>query len=169
MTKDLAAIEERYCFYRLAQLDFGQARAALRLARENRGTGMDSFLIRDAIVSYARPFNKCRGKLNTYHLGSKDVPAVHAALHKTLLSLRNQAFAHTDLKLYKPTLIRWSRGEKLLSPVLGFEVVSGRSLASEIPSIAALFEAASSRVQDLLRDIESSSLFKRSHVIGQDP
>jgi len=99
-------LEEEYVFHRLADADFAQALASIRLIN----TATPHFrccLIRDSTTAYCRPFKNCRGRFGIYKLNEKLVPKSARGLHKRLIDLRDEVFAHTDLNARSPVLACW--------------------------------------------------------------
>jgi len=52
-----------------------------------------------AIIEYAKPYLKARGKLRDYKLDDSCVPSEHKNLHQKLLKMRNTIIAHSDLTI----------------------------------------------------------------------
>ena len=104
----LEQAEERYVFLRLCEKDLLGAVSVLRMIRRYKRADVKQALLRDGIVSYARPFSKNRGLLlGDLRLGVPMVPENSRPLHKELMDYRNQVFAHTDIEAFKPRLHRW--------------------------------------------------------------
>lgn len=77
--------------------------ASLLYARNEPLSGPRSVLMRDMIVSYARPFSGNRaGHLRKHKLQAERVPDEYKWLHEDLLQLRNELIAHTDLLRRNP-------------------------------------------------------------------
>jgi len=113
------AFDEKYVFYRLVSADLDEAYRSLQeIQRYKRGPVIMA-LIKNAIVSYARPFMQCKGKyMNDYRLREKDVvPTKYRKLHKKILDYRKQVVAHTDVGVREPGLGKLNLGNRILRPI----------------------------------------------------
>jgi len=105
----LDKIEERYTFYRLSDIDFDTASHTLRLLKRYRKLQIRFVIIRDAIISYARPFSGSRGRSGSFYKFPLELlPERHVALHEELMTFRNKAIAHSDIDFVNPTVANWS-------------------------------------------------------------
>ena len=103
-TRDL----EQYEFHRLYSIDLHEAYLTLSLLSRYRRADIRYVIIRDAVISYTRPFSGNRGNAFPSHVLSTSV--VHRAmrpLHKELMHLRNRSFAHSDREIRNPKVARW--------------------------------------------------------------
>ena len=109
---------ELYKLYRLYSMDFDMAIRTLAVLKRypkssNRYRLLQEIrysLLRDAVVSYARPFSGNRGVLFKSHsLPLKLVPREFRQLHSQLMTLRSQLFAHTDLSYRNPKVMQLGR------------------------------------------------------------
>jgi len=99
---------ENYRFLRLYSIDLDTARQACDLLEGPYGAGVKYCVLRDVIVTYARPFSVNRGRVFRRHCLEVDVvPKQFLTLHDELVELRNRAFAHTDHDFRNPKLSRW--------------------------------------------------------------
>ena len=106
-------VVERYKFYRLCDIDFDTASHALRLLARYKRLNIRFLIIRDAIISYARPFSGNKGLSgSSMILPVKFVPKHFNDLHVELMNLRNRAIAHTDLDFIDPKVVNWSTAKK---------------------------------------------------------
>src|SRR5690348_6747188 len=103
-------IEEKYTFYRLCHIDFTEAINSLKMLSKYEHPYIKFVLLRDIIISYARPYSKTKGVFTPEHrLKAKGlVPRQLKSLHQTLLGLRNKIIAHTDLIARNPQVVNWS-------------------------------------------------------------
>lgn len=97
--------EENYVFLQLCDSDLESAFRSHSLASQTElGYELLVFL-RDAVVSYGRPFSRNRSiHRKNRTLGLEYVPIEYLDLHNHILSLRNTLFAHSDLTAKEPTL-----------------------------------------------------------------
>lgn len=97
---------EKYVFYRYAHSDIELALKSLSLVCGCVNNYIIAALIRDAIISYSRPFINNKGiyRPQGLNLPLSFVPTTKKALHQKILNLRNSIFAHTDLKPKNPKL-----------------------------------------------------------------
>ncbi len=98
--------EERYIFYRLADQDWEHADFALDHVDQNTDEFVRHSLVMDAVVSYIRPFCKCKGVFQSYFRNKNFVPKEHKDLHERMLFFRHQVFAHTDITARQPQVGR---------------------------------------------------------------
>ncbi len=76
-------------------MDLNDARVTLELIQRVSDDSIRIPILRDAIVTYARPFSKNFGRLHPKHrLREEFVQAEQLALHRELLEFRDSAFAH---------------------------------------------------------------------------
>lgn len=101
-------LEEKYAFYSFAKDDLKDAYRSLEaMKRYKRGIAI-SALVKSAIISYSRPFKKCRARDNQYYKLQNDViPGQYKTLHQKIITYRDQIFAHTDIDLRKPAVTKW--------------------------------------------------------------
>lgn len=109
---------ELYKLYRLYIMDFDMALHTLDVLRKcAKGTSRYRLLqkvryclLRDAVVSYARPFSGNRGILYPAHsLKECFIPKKFLGLHRKLFQLRLQLFAHTDLAFKDPKVAQFGK------------------------------------------------------------
>ena len=76
-------------------------------------------LVRDAVICYARPFNKCKGEKNTYELKVRWIPSEWRDLHREFMGVRKGFIAHTDLTVIEPRAARWHVADReALTPLV---------------------------------------------------
>jgi hypothetical protein len=96
-------ILEKYHFFRLYSIDLGSALHSLHVLKRYRREDVRYCLLRDIVVSYARPFSVNKGeKLPKHSLTKKVVPKHLHPLHEELIDARNRLFAHTDFTYRRP-------------------------------------------------------------------
>lgn len=101
---------EDYRFLRLYSIDLEMAKQASDLLAKQDALDVRYSILRDLVVTYARPFSVNRGRLFKKHkLDDKVVPVTGKDLHLELLALRDQVFAHTDHDARDPQIARWPR------------------------------------------------------------
>jgi hypothetical protein len=102
-------IIEKYHSYRLYSIDLDTALHSIRVLKRYRREDVRYCLLRDIVVSYARPFSGNKGETIPKHtLSKKEVPKHLRPLHGELIDLRNQLFAHTDFTYRRPKAVNWS-------------------------------------------------------------
>ena len=97
-----AAQFEKYCFLRLYSIDLDTALHTIKVLRRYKRPDVRYPLLRDIAVTYAHPFSGNEGDhIHNDRLSSrKHVPKHLRKLHDELIRLRQEQFAHTDLKFY---------------------------------------------------------------------
>lgn len=109
---------EKYQFLRLYSIDLDTALHTFRILKRYKREDIRRVLLRDVAVAYARPFSGNKGQLIPKHqLQEKHVPVGGRGLHEELIRLRNEQFAHTDLKFYRPKVARFGSGAQKWFPM----------------------------------------------------
>lgn len=150
--------EERYVFLRLCEKDFLVATSVLRMIRRYTRPDARLALLRDGIVSYARPFSDNRGHLfPILRLGASVVPKSNRPLHKELMEYRNQVFAHTDVEAYNPRLHRWPAKTGYWYP-MAFRSLGAERFMDRVAAIISLVQDVHEAVHREEREIETDWL-----------
>jgi len=132
---------EKYQFLRLYSIDLDTALFTIRILKRYRRDDVRFILLRDLAVAYARPFSGNEGRLISKHkLQAKHVPSASKELHKELLRLRNEQFAHTDLKFYNPKVARFGSATKPWYP-MSFKGYDYGTLLRQLDAIENLIRA----------------------------
>lgn len=145
---------EQYKFYRLCDHDFDAAIYTLKILRRYKRPNIRNALLRDIIVAYARPFSTSKGKLSKHNLPTKIVPLPMRSLHKELIDLRNQLFAHTDLIFKNPEVANWSSGQRKWFP-MSYRGFDYSSLNKQINEMSNLITAVKNELLKKIREIEN--------------
>jgi hypothetical protein len=141
------AEEEFYVFLRMSEAELSQAIEALGLITKFKNEFVRLCLLKQASIDYCKPFTNSHGFFSRHRLPDKVVPSKMRGLHKKLWDLRNQVFAHTDIKARNPRLHAWTKGHpKLIFPIV-FKTHDYPTLLGRIEEIRSLFRA----VQDSIR------------------
>jgi hypothetical protein len=105
--EELPRPDLEYRRLRLFSIDMDGVRHGLRLLRRYRRDDIRFVLIRDVVITYARPFVGSKSPNGgKYFLATRFVPPAYQRLHDKLLDVRNTLFAHTDLTTHRPQLLR---------------------------------------------------------------
>ena len=114
-----AKIKEYYAFMRLADSDFDSARRSIKSLSRVRHPDTVSAIIRDSLISYARPFTGNRGiiKKKNLRLLESLVPEKMLEAHKKIMDVRNQIVAHTDVSYRKPMVGKIKGKSSKLYPI----------------------------------------------------
>jgi hypothetical protein len=109
---------EEYCFLRLYSIDLDTALNALRVTKRYKKLAVKCALLRDVTVTYGRPFSTNRGiEITKHQLSISHVPKNLRALHEELMQLRNNQFAHTDLKFHNPKVAKFGTRNRPVFPM----------------------------------------------------
>ncbi|TXI76593.1 MAG: hypothetical protein E6Q43_02065 [Dokdonella sp.] len=128
-------------------MDFDEVADTLAVLEKVEQKDIRYRLLRDIAVSYARPFSKNRGnQLHTHTCPQSFVPKQLRDLHKELITLRDERFAHSDLKRIKPKLGRWKTKSGFVYP-MSFRGLNYGSLESRIGDIKKLVRNIRDRLQ----------------------
>jgi hypothetical protein len=96
-------LTEECAFYSFAKDDLKEAYRSIEAVNRYKRDVVISALIKIAIISYSRPFKKCRGEYNKhYKLEADIIPNQYKELHQKIITYRDQIFAHSDIDLKKP-------------------------------------------------------------------
>lgn len=145
---------EEYACWRLYLVDFDTTLHTLRTLKQYRRLDVRIPLVRDATVSYARPFSKNFVREKVRHvLSSEHVPAWGSKLHAELLNLRFRQFAHTDALFYEPTFARFTLSPGTIFP-MSFRGYDYADLLTRTPEIEQLVEAVSASVRQAASSFE---------------
>jgi len=147
---------ERCAFYKLCDGDFITAQNSIDLLKDLKELKARHVFLRDIAVSYARPFAGSKGiEVTEHRLQLKFVPRKYLALHKELVNLRNQIFAHTDLTYRKPKVADFSSGEIKWFP-MAFKGYDYNSLFIKIDDISDLIKGVQDNLRKEIFQIEKS-------------
>jgi hypothetical protein len=104
------ASEEWFVFLNFAKENIGLASRTLGYAREDYPAFVQYCLLRDAVITYSRPFKNANARLHPrgIKLPESFIPPAQLELHKKIVEYRDKVFAHTDLKVIFPKLFRTS-------------------------------------------------------------
>lgn len=151
MTSNVDAQLEEYCFLRHCSNDLLAARQRLDVALKQQDQSILFALLEGAVVVYARPFSGTRGKhKRKYLLAKAFVPAASATLHKELIRLRNELFAHTDVAHHDSKMM--GHGALLL---MTRKIADFASLSHRASDIGALFRDVEMNVNAKLAELQA--------------
>jgi len=150
---------EDYLFLRLYSIDFDTALGSLAALDRVTDGDVRVSMLRDIVVTYARPFSGNRGRSIRSHRLSDLLPAVvpqkHEALHAKLIRFRDQLFAHTDLEAYNPNPTKWVQQGRATFPMT-FWALDYDTLNGYAAELADLVKSVDSAVHDEISRIEST-------------
>lgn len=149
---------ETYYFLRMYSIDLNTARQAIKVLKRYRRPDVRYALLRDLIVTYVRPFSTNIGPKSKHHLGVKaHVPKGSKELHKELVRVRMEQFAHTDLRYYTPTAtaFRGPQGEHYGYGMM-FKSYDYEALLRRLPEIEALVFAVESSVNAAINEAHAN-------------
>ncbi len=109
---------EKYYFYRLYVIDLDAAKHTFGVLKRYKRNDIRFCLLRDLVMCYSRPFSGNKGENIPKHSMSESfVPKHLRPLHKELLTVRNQLFAHHDYTYRKPKIANWSTPTRKIFPM----------------------------------------------------
>jgi hypothetical protein len=147
---------ENYRFLRLYSIDLDMAKQTCDLLARQSSPELQYAVLHDLVVTYARPFSQNRGRAFKRHSLLIDVvPSSLRALHVELITLRDQAFAHTDHDFRNPKIVRWPSNGGGASYGMSFSNPAYAALLARLPEIRDLVESAEKRVNGMARDFEA--------------
>ena len=93
-------------------------------------------IVRDAIISYARPFSDNNGiLLKKWKLPEKFIPKKYKDLHKELINMRDRVIAHSDMDFIDPSVVNRSSSKGKWFPM------SLKNFHSEFKNLSAKWQA----------------------------
>jgi hypothetical protein len=147
---------EEYYFYRLYSIDLDSTKHSLRVIQRYRRKDVRYCLLRDIIVSYARPFSGNKGQdISKHTLTRRVVPKRLWPLHDELINLRNELFAHTDYTYRRPKVVNWSTASRKWFP-MSFRGYDYNKLDSRVSEIESLVKAVEENLQAKIDEIEAN-------------
>jgi hypothetical protein len=75
-------------------------------------------------------------------------------MHKLLMEYRNELFAHTDYRRYRPAVGRWTMENNSLFP-MSFRAPDFTSLEQSLHQIGELIDAVDGNLTQLIRGLEA--------------
>lgn len=145
---------EKYCFLRLHSIDMDTAVQTVKTLKRYKRADVQVALLRDIAVTYARPFSRNKGnKISKHALPERHVPRQLKPLHKRLLDLRNNQFAHTDLVFHKPKIMRWRTDSGDVYPMT-FKSFDYQNLLRQLSEIETLIKAVESSINSEVKAYE---------------
>ena len=149
-------IIEKYHFYRLYSIDLDSALHSLRVLKRYRREDVRYCLLRDIVVSYARPFSGNKGeKIPKNTLTQKVVPKQLRSFHAELIDARNQLFAHTDFTYRRPKAVNWSTSGRKCFP-MSFRSYDYEKLDRRVPEIENLILSVTGNLQSEIERMEEN-------------
>lgn len=146
---------EKYSFLRLYAIDLDTALYTIKTLRRYKRTDVQYPLLRDIAVTYVRPFSGNKGES-----GAKDqlssrkyVPKPMISLHKELVRVRMEQFAHTDLKFYHPKVTKFRDAPNPWFP-MALKSYDYGILLKQLSKIEELVRAVESNVQAEIANYE---------------
>ena len=136
--------KERYAFIHLSIVDMSRAISSIELLSLQDNEHIRDALMRDAVISYAKPFSSNKGVISKHRLRIDDsyIPTESLSEHKAVIAARNKLIAHVDLDGQNPQVevyvIAGKRGADLM--VSGYERPNILGLASSVRQLAGLVQ-----------------------------
>ena len=153
---------EQYCFYRLYSIDLNTVRHSLRLLKRYRRQDVRTLILRDIMVSYARPFSSNMGRLIKNHrLNANCVPSQLRSLHDDIIEARNQMLAHTDFDFRNPRVAKWSSTKGSIYP-MSFRSDHMERFDNRVEQIEDLVKAVESNVNAKIMEFEMKFMAQES-------
>ena len=98
--------DDQLALAHLALIDMDRVQKSIECLRDTHDKYLKSALLRDAVISYAKPFsgNRFSDQSKGLRISDNHVPKELADTHKEILALRDELIAHTDMTLQKPEI-----------------------------------------------------------------
>ena len=117
-----------------------RAQKSIEYLRDTNDKYLKSALLRDAVVSYAKPFsnNRFSDKSKGLRISDNHVPKELANSHKEILALRDELIAHTDMTVQKPKIEKRQDevGHNFSVTVAGYATIHKDHLIEPLLSLA---------------------------------
>jgi len=99
-------IEERYIFYWLAMVDMDRVLKCISYIESLEDDFLKDAMVRDAVVSYMRPFSGNEGihQRKGLKVPTSSIPANLKSQHTEIETYRQKLFAHMDISFQSPKL-----------------------------------------------------------------
>jgi hypothetical protein len=148
--------QELHEFLRLFHWDMVEALQIAHHLANCSDSEIAKSLIRDMAVCYARPFSTNFGNLVPKHqLKRSYVPKALLPLHKELNDLRNSLFAHSDLRVRKPKVVK-AQSSRGTIHCLTMRTCDYDSIQQRLPQFQELISSVESALSAEFRHIEES-------------
>lgn len=153
-------------------IDLDTALHSIKVLRRYKRPDVQYALLRDLTITYVRPFSGntgIKGKQRNHMLTTKKrVPKHLMPLHKELVRLRMEQFAHTDLTYYKPRAVKISF---IPSGAYGmtFKGFDYAGLLSKLPQIEELIRTVESSVNAEIAHYEKAPALLTDAIIIKAP
>ncbi len=150
--------EQFYVFLRFADGDVSQALMALDHLLMVEADFMRICLLKEAAVSYCRPFKRSKGTFpGVLQLDNCFVPSDQMNLHEELIGLRDKVFAHTDIDVRHPVLHCWTRTPNPIFPIQ-FKGYDYPQLLARLDEMRSLFNGALKLIRVKQAELEAQFL-----------
>lgn len=150
--------EQFYVFLRFADGDISQALMALDHLPEIEAHFLRVCLLKEAAISYCRPFKKSNGTFpGVLKLDNNFIPCGHKDLHKELIDLRDKVFAHTDIDIRLPILHCWTHNPKPVF-MITFKGYDYPHLLNRSDEMKSLFNGVLKLIRDKQAELEAQFL-----------
>lgn len=147
---------EKYSFLKIYTIDFDSASHLFKVLKRYKRKDVRYSLLRDIVVTYARPFSQNKGTLLRNHsLPLRLVPKNCRPLHNLLIKVRNQLFAHTDLSYRSPQIVNWSKKGEPRFP-MAFRGFNYDQLDSRVDEINSLVQQVDFKLKEETYKIEKA-------------
>lgn len=124
----------------LALIDMERVQKSIEYLRGTNDKYLKSALLRDAVISYAKPFssNRFRDQSKGLRISDNHVPKELTDAHNEILALRDELIAHTDMTVQKPRIKKYQDdvGHNFSMIVTGYETVHKDHLIDPLLSLA---------------------------------
>lgn len=155
---------EKYLFHRLSYNDILQAIQSLSVLKRYKKRDVRFALLRDFVVSYARPFVGSKGFVcNNHKLNESLVPKDSKELHKDIIHIRHKLFAHNDLNFRDPKVVNWSEAGILSFP-MSFKGSGYEKLDDHHPDMLKLAEVVLNNIRKEIAKREP----RLASILGED-
>jgi hypothetical protein len=135
---------EIYIHFVICIQNLNGAWVILQQIKEGKGESGSPVLVaaafRFALIEYAKPYLRSRGtEVRNHLLNERFIPSQHIALHRRLVSARNQIHAHSDLTVLDAKLyVEKAQNEKIV--LASQNIIHGTEELSNLEVIVELIE-----------------------------
>ncbi len=124
----------------LSLIDMERVQRNIEYLRDSDDKYLKGVLLRDAVISYAKPFldNRYSDGSKGLRISDKRVPKELRDVHEEILALRGELIAHTDMTIQRPRIDKCQDelGDNYSMTVTGYDTIHKEHLIDPLLKLA---------------------------------